>query len=112
VIQPVTNDLARETQVKYSGDGGLSEVYFGNGVKVLKDVTVGVGASYIFGTINNNYTSALQPAGSTLPNTSQQLRIRQETNYGDFAFKAGLAYRKKFGKYNIGAGGVYNLASD
>ena len=112
VIQPVTNDPGMETMVRYSGDGGLSEVYFGNGVKVWKDLTLGVSASYIFGTINNNYTSALQPAGTTQPNNNQQLRIRQETNYGDFAFKTGFAYRRKFGKYNLGAGGVYNLASD
>src|SRR5690606_7804628 len=48
VIQPVTNDPGMETMVRYSGDGGLSEVYFGNGVKVWKDLTLGVSASYIF----------------------------------------------------------------
>ncbi|KAA9339973.1 hypothetical protein [Adhaeribacter soli] len=102
--QPVTGDPNTQALVRYSGDGGLTEVYFGNGVKVAKDLTVGVAASYIFGTINNNFTSAIQNQ------SGQQLQVSQQTTYNDFAFKSGLAYRRKFGeKYSIGIGGVYNF---
>jgi long-subunit fatty acid transport protein len=58
------------------------------------------------------FTTALQQPNGSQPLTTQQLRIRQETNYHDFAFKTGLAYRRKMGKYNVGIGGVYNLATD
>ena len=111
-VQSVTNDPNRQALVKYSGQGGLSEVYFGHGVKVLKDLTIGATASYVFGTIDNMFTTALQQPNGSQPLTTQQLRIRQETNYHDFAFKTGLAYRRKMGKYNVGIGGVYNLATD
>lgn len=101
--QPIENDPGKQALVRYSGDGGLTEVYFANGVKIANDLTVGVAGSYIFGTIDNMFTSAIQ-------NSGQQLLIRQQTTYNDFAFKTGLAYRRKVGeKYSIGIGGVYNL---
>jgi long-subunit fatty acid transport protein len=94
------------------GEGGLSEVYFGHGVKVHKDLSIGATASYIFGTIDNSYTTALEQVNGTNTTSFQQLRIRQETTYNDFAFKAGLAYRRKMGKYNVGVGAVYNLTAN
>jgi hypothetical protein len=102
VTQPVENNPNINALVRYSGDGGLSEVYFGNGVKLAKDLTIGATASYVFGTINNVFTSAIQNGAS------QQIQIRQETHYSDFTFKTGAAYRHMvFNKYNLGLGGVY-----
>ncbi|HSI91116.1 MAG TPA: hypothetical protein VK927_08365, partial [Adhaeribacter sp.] len=105
--QPVANDPNITSAVKYSGDGGLSEVYFGHGVKVAKDLIIGASASYVFGTITNRYTTALSGANF------QQVQISEETRFNDFLFKAGLAYRVKLaGKYNLGFGGFYNLGTD
>lgn len=43
-----TADYARS----YTGDGGLHQLYAGVGVKVLKNLSVGVNASYFWGDIN------------------------------------------------------------
>ena len=43
-----TADYARN----YTGDGGLHQLYAGLGVKVLKNLSVGVNASYFWGDIN------------------------------------------------------------
>ena len=100
--QSVENSPNTNALVSYSGDGGLSEVYFGHGVKIAKDLTLGATASYVFGTINTGFSSAIQNA------SGQQIQIRQETHYSDFTFKTGAAYRHSvFGKYSLGLGGVY-----
>ncbi|WP_291867075.1 hypothetical protein [Maribacter sp.] len=44
----------------YSGDGGLNKVYFSAGYELREDLTVGMTASYNFGTINNNRAQAVE----------------------------------------------------
>jgi hypothetical protein len=107
ITQPVEGDPNINALVRYSGEGSLSEVYFGHGVKVAKDLTVGASASYVFGTLDNIFTSAIQNG------SGQQIQVRKQTTYHDFTYKAGAAYRHKvFSKYNLGVGGVYYFPVD
>lgn len=45
-----------ESTVQYSGTGGISQFYFGNGYQVTKNLSVGVNASYLFGSIQKKET--------------------------------------------------------
>ncbi len=104
--QSVAGDPNTTALVKYSGEGTLSEVHFGHGVKIAKDLTLGASGSFVFGTIDNYFVSKLDgPA-------FQELVIIKETTHNGFLFKSGASYRHKIGtKYQLGVGGVYNFAS-
>ena len=43
------NDIGR-VQYEYGGSGGLNQFYWSNGFKPIKNLSIGVNASYIFGT--------------------------------------------------------------
>lgn len=54
-IQTTTNESGTlNTYRSYTGDGGLHQLYAGLGVKVLKNLSVGVNASYFWGDINRS----------------------------------------------------------
>lgn len=44
-------DQTEESSVRYKGEGGLTQFYFGNGFQVNKNVSVGINLSYIRGNI-------------------------------------------------------------
>ena len=94
------------------GSGGINEVFWANGVRILDDFSIGLKASYLFSSIDNDYTN-------TLYNSSQisqyQINLREKEYYSDFNFTAGVAFNKdsisrKNYKLNIGA--VYNFKSN
>ena len=100
-------DETRLTQLK--GTGGVSEAYFGQGVRLAKGLTVGFTASYLFGTVDETTGTTLQLANTT---AAQDKAVdRQHTRYSDFAFRAGAHYRQKLGKaLNMNLGGVYSFS--
>jgi hypothetical protein len=51
-----TNVDGDETSIRYQGNGGLTQLYFGNGFQLSKNLTVGFNASYIFGSITKEET--------------------------------------------------------
>ena len=105
--QPVIGNPNTTALINYSGEGSLSEVHFGHGVKITKDLSLGASGSFVFGTINNFSATALSF------NPTQQLVIKKETVHRGFLFKTALAYRKKVGeKHTLGIGGVYNFGSN
>ena len=97
---------------QYSGEGGLSEVYFGHGVRIADGLTIGGSASYIFGNITKESASAVKDdslSGINLERVVYSERIR----YNDFLFRAGANYRKKVKeKFYLSAGAVYSLQTD
>lgn len=96
----------------YSGEGGLSEVYFGHGFRITNALTVGASASYIFGTIIQESSSIV--ADTTISNTSlERVAFTERTRYNDFLFRAGANYRQKLGSNAfLSAGAVYSLGTD
>ncbi|GHA64308.1 OmpP1/FadL family transporter [Pontibacter akesuensis] len=99
-------------QREYTGEGGLSEVYFAHGVRLFSGMTVGASASYLFGnTITEASGTVVDPeqAGTNLARIVQVDR----TTYRDFLYRAGVNYRKKVkDKLFVGVGGVYSFAAD
>lgn len=50
VISSEDKDDIGKVQYEYDGSGGLNQFYWANGFKILKNLSIGVNASYIFGT--------------------------------------------------------------
>jgi hypothetical protein len=110
--EPVQGNPEVQVLKAYEGEGGLSEVYFGHGVKIAKGLSAGVTGSYVFGTIINDASTVLaDTAGSPL--SSEKTLFSTRTSYSDFMVKGGLHYRHSVKDkifYSVGA--VYGLAAD
>jgi hypothetical protein len=91
-----------------TGEGTISEVYFSNGVRLLKGLTVGVTGSYLFGAIDKNaYTQLQDSVGLARPT---ELVLNEHVNYSDLVFKSGISYRQALGKkVNATVGGMYGF---
>lgn len=110
--QTVSGDPTAQVFVQRKGEGGLSEVYFGQGFHVLRDLNLGATASYVFGTIDQTTGTIIVPVGSTVLQSAQVLN-RDMTRYSDFAFRAGVHYRHHFSdKLNLNLGGVYSFQNN
>lgn len=85
----------------YNGSGGLNKAVIANGVRVTKDMYVGLEFSYLFGVINRDViTQNLSDA------QNYQINLADRTNYSGTHFKLGWAWRPKLSKeyfLNVGA---------
>jgi len=97
---------------KTVGRGGISKFYFGTGIAILRDLSIGVNVSYLWGQLQNVKTIYIDP--------SYNLYNVEETNntyVGDFYFDYGIQYHKIFKdknnkpKYKIVIGSTINTAS-
>jgi len=96
---------------KETGSGGLTQVYWSNGVRLTKDLSVGLRAAYMFGPISNVYTNVL----TTTPEQGipYLINIEDKTNLKGFNFSVGVSYskdslgRRKDRRLSFGA--VYSL---
>ncbi|WP_201977809.1 OmpP1/FadL family transporter [Hymenobacter rubidus] len=107
-LQAVQGDPNSQSLKQYKGTGGISEAYFGQGVRITKALTLGFTASYVFGVVDETTGTSLQLANSTVTDKSVD---RTHTRYSDFAFRAGAHYRQKLSKdISMNLGGVYSFA--
>ena len=108
ILQAVAGEAGSQSLKQYKGTGGVSEAYFGQGVRIGKGFTVGLTASYLFGTMDEITGTTVQIVNNTDPLVKAV--DRQHTRYSDFAFRAGAHYRQKVGKaLNMNVGGVYSF---
>lgn len=92
--------------IAYQGNGGISEVFFANGFKITKDLSIGVTASYIFGTLIDN-TTIYYPDSTYFLNGRRSIDMR----ISDFKFDYGIMYRLPIPNWNITLGFTYSQAS-
>lgn len=92
----------------YSGSGGLNKAYFGNAFSPVKNLSIGVNLSYIFGSIIKERTITF-PDSATFFNTMMKSTAR----LGKINFDAGLLYRinMKEGRF-MQIGLTYNPTQD
>ena len=106
-IKRVNDDPALAQVIKqYRGEGELSEAYLAQGVRVAKGLSVGVAASYVFGTIDVSTSTQVVPDVITANDALEKTTLLDKIHYSDFKFRAGTQYRSKLGKnlnYNLGA---------
>lgn len=83
----------KEYKKTFSGDGGVNQVYLGGSIKLLKNLSLGVNAAYLFGDITRSESS-----------TELVYYLDDATYISNFNFSYGLNYQlnlKKW-KYNLG----------
>ncbi len=101
--------IARE-----SGAGGLTQVYWSNGVRLTKELSVGVKAAYHFGPISNVYSNILTT--NVNQGDPYTVNIENKKNIRGFNFGVGASFskdslgRRHDKRFSVGA--TYNLASD
>ncbi|RDC65898.1 hypothetical protein AHMF7616_04529 [Adhaeribacter pallidiroseus] len=108
----VAGDATTKTRNSYTGNGNLSEVFFGHGIRIAKRLNLGVSASYLFGLVERESGSQLINA-TDASLSAEQLVINERTNYNGFQFKGALAYRQPLkDKWSLNLGTVYTIGSD
>ncbi len=75
----------------YSGEGGLNKLYFGNAFALVKNVSIGVNASYVFG---RNTTSSLVYFTDSLSMANTKVDSRMMVS--DFIIDYGALYSLRF----------------
>ena len=78
----------------FTGDGGLHQLYGGIGVKVLKNLSLGVNASYFWGDITRTRT-IIYPATSESYSYIQQMGVSISDYKLDFGTQYTLDFNKK-----------------
>jgi len=100
---------ADTTNIIESGSGGLTQVYWSNGVRILPELAIGARLSYVFGPITN-VQSSVQPGLPYIANVEQKL------NMNGFTAALGVSYSKdSLGRkqdHRFSAGAVYTFGSD
>lgn len=110
--EPIIGHPTNTVNVTESGDGGINQFSWSNGVRITKDLSVGVKASYLFSSIENNYSNTLSQSAQPIV---YENTVLERTNFKDFDFNVGVAFNKdslfnKNYKFNIGL--VYDFKSD
>ena len=75
----------------YTGSGGLHQLFLGMGWRVLKPLSIGVNASYLWGSIDRSVT----PSSSAASNT---LSKRYTTTVSNYKLDFGLQWQQPIGK--------------
>jgi len=97
-----------------NGAGGLTQLYWSNGVRLTKNITVGLKSTYLFGPISNVYSNILTTSASE--ETPYLVNIEEKTNIHGVNFGLGFSFskdslgRRQDRRLSIGA--VYNFAAD
>jgi hypothetical protein len=96
------HDSREDMNYTYDGSGGLMQLYWGNSVKIAKGLSVGLNASYLFGTMNN--TRYVEFSGENFLNS----RIAQTLIVDGIYLSAGLQYFTNIKEnHKLGFGVVY-----
>ena len=76
----------------YAGEGGTTKAYLGYGIQLNKNFSVGVNASYIFGTLNN--INSIE-----FPDDIGALNVRKDNSryVNGFSYDYGVQYFQPFG---------------
>ncbi|TGE14897.1 hypothetical protein [Hymenobacter elongatus] len=110
-IEMVPGDPNNARVIKQQkGEGEVTEAYVAQAYSLGKGLTLGVTASYIFGTIDESIGSTVVPANTTSTADITKSAIADQVHYSDFAFRGGLHYRGKVSeKLNYNLAGVYSF---
>lgn len=99
-------------EIQEEGSGGLTQLYWSNGVRLNKNFAVGLKTAYIFSSIKNTFSNTL--LSSDLPSGSAT--IEEKAYVRDFALSAGVSFTKDSlfsrKKYRLSIGAVYGLAAN
>jgi len=109
---PVTNSDTVTTNITESGSGGFTQFYWSNGVRINKYLSVGVKATYIFSSIETEFTNELQQTDDIVVFSPA---VKDRTSVSDFLFQGSLAFKKDSifnNKINLNVGATYDFGGD
>ncbi|WP_276373265.1 hypothetical protein [Chryseolinea sp. H1M3-3] len=96
-----------------SGTGGLTQLYWSNGVRISKYMSVGLKSTYLFGPIDNVYSNFIDNTANGA--TPYVINIEEKTTVTGFNFGLGYSFsRDSLGRRNdnrFSVGAVYNFTS-
>jgi hypothetical protein len=102
-----------KVSVTEEGSGGLTQLYWANGVRLTKAFSVGLKATYVFSSIVNSYRNQL--INSTQP-VNYIAAVEEKSYVRDFTFGTGISFSKDSlfnrQRYRVSVGAVYNFATD
>ena len=105
-IDNVENSDEIKVMNTLSGEGGIHNVFVGLGFKILKNLSVGVNAGYLYGKQEYNVLAQFSNGGD---NTI----IFDRRKINSYKIDLGLQYTQKFNKNNeLTLGAVYGLGHD
>jgi hypothetical protein len=94
------------------GSGGLTQLYWSNGVRISPDFSVGLKATYLFGSVTRQYANQLNITDQSV---SFLVPVEEKVFVQDFNFLAGVSFSKDslFGKnYRLSIGGIYGFGNN
>jgi hypothetical protein len=112
VLENGTNNVIDTANVYETGQGGLSQFYWSNGVRLHQNWSIGLKASYVFGSKNTDYSNYIISPDLT---TLFVAGIKEQAYVKDFTFSGGLSFSQDslWNKgYRLSVGAVYNFAAD
>jgi long-subunit fatty acid transport protein len=109
-VDAIEGTTSNTVNVQESGEGGLNQLFWSNGVTLHKHLSVGLKATYLWGSIIREYSNTLTNTNEPIP----YIPTVYARNYvKDFNFTAGISYHKDSiaGKknYKINIGAVYDF---
>jgi len=111
--EAIEGTTTNTVNVKESGDGGINQFFWSNGVVLNKNFSVGVKMNYLFGSVIREYSNTLTTSNQTI---AYQPTIYTRNFIKDINFSAGLSFHKDSlaGKknYKINVGVVYDFKAD
>ena len=84
-----TDNVLGKYTYNYIGDGGLTQAYWGNSLRIMRGLSVGVNTSYLFGTINRQRVEEFEDM------TVLGLDSKNKTYIRGFNFLGGVQYKKE-----------------
>jgi len=102
IASPGSSENIRISRI-YSGTGGINRFYWGNAFKILKNLSIGVNASYLFGSMNRT-SYVIYPDSLFFAN----YKFENHITMNDLYFNFGVQYTAKFkNDFKMTIGGVF-----
>ena len=83
------NPTSALVNYNYDGSGGLTQIYFSNGIKLNNEFSFGFKGSYIFGELSSNISSKVSNEPQFYSN------LFEKSSFNDNTFSTGLFYKKE-----------------
>jgi hypothetical protein len=114
VIDNTSGQVVDTVAVAEQGSGGINQLYWSNGIRIHDNWSVGVRASYLFGSAKTDYKNSMPLTYNN--QVGFEIAVNEQTYVRDFQFTAGLSFSQdSIGRkddFRISAGLVYNFSSD
>ena len=83
-----SRNLVPDADLLYSGDGGLSKVYFGSAYQISNEFSAGINASYLFGGLNRRKKVIFDDASFLHSRSNSKINLK------GYYYEVGLLYKK------------------